>query len=60
MPRPLAALLALALVPLAGTPAEPDPDQPYSATRSDPVTYDVDFRVVVTAPQNTKVFRPLI
>lgn len=52
------ALLALALVlPPAATSAEPDPAQPYSATRSDPVTYDIDFRVTVTAPQNTKKLR---
>ena len=57
MPRPLAALLALALLSLVGTAAEPDPNQPYSATRSDPVTYDIDFRVIVTAPQNTKKLR---
>jgi transglutaminase-like putative cysteine protease len=50
---------ALLLVPLAATSAEPQPDpaQPYSATRSDPVTYDIDFRVIVTAPQNTKKLR---
>jgi transglutaminase-like putative cysteine protease len=57
MPRPLAALLALALLPLVSTSAEPDPNQPYSATRSDPVTYDIDFRGIVTAPQNTKKLR---
>jgi len=32
-------------------------DQPYSGARSEPVAYDVDFRVVVTAPQNTKRLR---
>jgi len=37
--------------------AEPDPTQPYSATRSDAVTYDIDFRVIVTARQNTKKLR---
>jgi transglutaminase-like putative cysteine protease len=57
MSRSLTALLALALLPLASTSAEPDPNQPYSATRSDPVTYDIDFRVIVTAPQNTKKLR---
>lgn len=31
-----------------------DPDQPYTAATSDTVTYTVDFRVIVTAPQNTK------
>lgn len=56
MSRSLTAL-ALALLPLTAFSAEPDPDQPYSAARSDPVTYDVDFRVIVTAPQNTKKLR---
>ena len=32
-------------------------DQPYAGIRSQPVAYDVDFRVVVTAPQNTKRLR---
>jgi transglutaminase-like putative cysteine protease len=57
MLRSLTALLALALLPLTVNSAEPDPNQPYSATRSDPVTYDIDFRVIVTAPQNTKKLR---
>ena len=56
MARPFAALLVLAF-PLTTLSAEPDPDQPYSATRADPVTYDIDFRVIVTAPQNTKKLR---
>lgn len=43
--------------PFSLVAAEPDPNQPYSATRSDAVTYDIDFRVVVTAPQNTKKLR---
>jgi hypothetical protein len=34
-----------------------DPAQPSTATRSDSVSYDIDFRVVVTAPQNTKKLR---
>lgn len=34
-----------------------DPTQPYHATRSEPVTYDVDFRAVVTAPYKTKLLR---
>jgi transglutaminase-like putative cysteine protease len=60
------ASLALALgfcAPLcpAGEPAL-DPDLPYRARRSDAVTYDVDFSVVVTAPARTrklKVWLPL-
>ena len=31
-----------------------DPAQPYTAKATDAVTYTVDFRVIVTAPQNTK------
>lgn len=39
--------------------AEPalDPNLPYQAKRSDPVTYDVDFAAVVTAPYHTKRLR---
>jgi transglutaminase-like putative cysteine protease len=34
-----------------------DPDQPYLAQKSNPVTYDVDFVIVVTAPAHTKVLK---
>jgi transglutaminase-like putative cysteine protease len=34
-----------------------DPAQPYTAERFDPVTYDVDFSVVVTPPYKTKKLR---
>ncbi|MBL8825714.1 MAG: transglutaminase domain-containing protein [Planctomycetaceae bacterium] len=34
-----------------------DPHQPYQATRSEPVTYEVDFRAIVTAPYKTKLLR---
>jgi len=34
-----------------------DPDLPYQAKKSDPVTYDVDFAVVVTAPYHTKTLK---
>ncbi|MFN4258094.1 MAG: transglutaminase-like domain-containing protein [Gemmataceae bacterium] len=34
-----------------------DPEQPYQARRVKPVTYEVDFSVVVTAPYQTKVLR---
>ncbi|MCU0702551.1 MAG: transglutaminase-like domain-containing protein [Fimbriiglobus sp.] len=34
-----------------------DPAQPYTAAVSDPVTYAIDFRVIVTAPQNTNKLR---
>jgi transglutaminase-like putative cysteine protease len=34
--------------------SDPDPNLPYQAKRSNPVTYDVDFAVIVTAPSHTK------
>jgi transglutaminase-like putative cysteine protease len=34
-----------------------DPDQPYQARKSNPVTFDVDFSVVVTAPAGTKLLK---
>ena len=43
--------------PGAAPAAPPSPDQPYTAARSAPVAYDVDFRAVVTAPQGTKTLR---
>jgi transglutaminase-like putative cysteine protease len=33
------------------------PDLPYQAEKSNPVTYDVDFAVIVTAPYHTKQLR---
>ena len=36
---------------------ELDPSQPYSAKRSNPVEYDVEFQVIVTAPYKTKLLR---
>ncbi|MCE9565460.1 MAG: transglutaminase domain-containing protein [Planctomycetes bacterium] len=36
---------------------EPSPEQPYTATPSAPVIYDIDFRVIVTAPVGTKKLR---
>lgn len=40
---------------LAADPAPKlDPAQTYTAKQSDPIKYTVDFRVIVTAPQNTK------
>ena len=41
---------------VAETPAL-DPAMPYQAERSNPVTYDVDFSVVVTAPYKSKVLK---
>jgi transglutaminase-like putative cysteine protease len=46
--------------PLAGAepaPAALDPALPYQARREDPVTYDVDFVVTVTAPHQTKMLK---
>jgi transglutaminase-like putative cysteine protease len=53
----LSALLALAAALAAEPKAELDPALPYQAKRSDPVTYDVDFSVVVTPPYHTKVLK---
>ncbi|MFO0884499.1 MAG: hypothetical protein U0894_09970 [Pirellulales bacterium] len=33
---------------------DPSPSLPYQAERTSPVTYDVDFSVIVTAPYKTK------
>jgi transglutaminase-like putative cysteine protease len=43
----------------AAEPAKPalDPNLPYQAKRSNPVTYDVDFSVVVTPPYHTKILK---
>jgi transglutaminase-like putative cysteine protease len=46
-------ILILALA--AGAPL--DPAQAYTAARSEPVSYDVEFKAVVTAPQGTKSLR---
>ena len=50
----------LAVVVSSTAAAEPtslDPALPYSAERTNPVTYDVDYSVVVTAPYKTKLLR---
>ncbi|HEY7309209.1 MAG TPA: transglutaminase domain-containing protein [Gemmataceae bacterium] len=54
-----ALLLGLVFWPTSGQSEEPagpklDPNLPYQAKRFSPVTYDVDFAVVVTAPYHTK------
>ena len=41
----------------AGDLPEPDAQQPYRATKSAPVKYDIDFRVVVTPPAGTKTLK---
>lgn len=51
------AVFALAVGPVVLWAADPDPAQPYTAVRSEPVAYDIDFRVIVTALQNTKKLR---
>jgi transglutaminase-like putative cysteine protease len=62
--RVSALLVALAILIVAGTTvtadrpvAEPDPNLPYQARRCDPVSYDVDFRAVITAPYHTRRLR---
>lgn len=46
-------LAPLLLLAAAATAAELDPALPYQADRTNAVTYDVDFSVVVTAPYHT-------
>ena len=54
----LAVLCACALCSFAADDVPGlDPNAPYKAERSNPVTYDVDFSVVVTPPYKTKLFR---
>lgn len=53
-------VLALALLGLTSAGAEKlalNPELPYRAKRGNPVTYDVDFSAVVTAPYHTKKLR---
>ena len=50
----LAAALAAAAPP--GPPA-PDPAQPGTASKSNAVSYEVDFSVIVTAPEGTKLLK---
>jgi len=42
---------------VAAEPAELDPNLPYQAKKSNPVTYDVDYSVVVTPPYHAKVLK---
>src|SRR5256885_6053728 len=66
MKRLFLALLSVAWIhaPSAGA-AEPvalNPEMPYQAAKSNPVTYDVDFSAVVTPPykcKSLKVWLPL-
>jgi transglutaminase-like putative cysteine protease len=53
-----ALFVLIALLASAASVAEAlDPDQPYRASRSNPVTYDVDFSVVVTPPYKAQVLK---
>src|SRR5262245_42872151 len=49
--------MMLALAAGADPASDLDPARPYAAARSAPVGYEVEFKVVVTAPQGTKVLR---
>ena len=49
--------LSLSGASRADDPLKLDPQQPYSAERSNPVTNDVEFQVIVTAPYKTKSLR---
>jgi transglutaminase-like putative cysteine protease len=55
----LPALLILALCTAGESADVPtlDPDSAYTAEQSNPVTYDVDFAAVVTAPNHAKVLK---
>jgi hypothetical protein len=52
----LAVLIAISTV-RAAEPNQLDPNLPYQAARSNPVTYDVDFSAVVTPPYKGKVLK---
>jgi hypothetical protein len=54
-----AALLigVLGCIPCVGEVAEPDAGRPYAATKTQPVSYDIDFRVIITAPSGTKTLK---
>jgi len=41
----------------AAEPVKLDPNLPYQAKKSNPVTYDVDFSVVITPPYHSKVLK---
>ena len=53
-----ALFLVLFTVASAAVAAEPlSPELPYQASRTNPVTYDVDFSVVVTPPYKAEVLK---
>ncbi|MBY0523397.1 MAG: transglutaminase domain-containing protein [Gemmataceae bacterium] len=41
----------------AAEDAKLDPDLPYQAKKSNPITYDVEYRVIVTPPYHTKTLK---
>ncbi len=52
--------LSLAILAVASVASAADslhPDVPYNAIRGNPVTYDVDFSVIVTPPYKTEVLK---
>ena len=53
----MTSVLILALAVAADPTPALDPTQPYTAARSEPVGYDVEFKAVVTAPQGTRLLR---
>lgn len=63
MPRPLLAAVVLlagyGLSPRSSAvvPTELTPHQPYEGQFSEPVTYEIDFRAVLTAPYHTEKLR---
>ncbi len=44
-------------VPAFAADDTPDPEKPYTATKSAPVASDIDFMVIVTAPAGTKTLK---
>jgi transglutaminase-like putative cysteine protease len=57
--KPAAFLLLCLPVVAAFAEEKPavDPEQPYAARKSDPVTYEIDFAAIVTAPYQTKLLK---
>src|SRR6516164_2939020 len=53
----LLGLMITAGVVSAAEPVKLDPNLPYQAKKSNPVTYDVDFSVVITPPYHSKVLK---
>jgi len=52
----VALLVPFGAIP-ADSPAKLDPALPYQGKKSNPVTYDIDYSVVVTAPAQTKLLK---